>query len=95
MNSSTLSAKADGRSWGQQLAELWKLKGDEFLQQAAQRAGKPPPASPIKTLAGESFRSSASTASLGSLQQAEYAAASSRGRSALTHACRMPKEPFT
>ena len=77
LNSSTLSAAGDGRSWGQQLAALWKLKGDEFLQQAAKNAGKPPPASPIKTLAGESFRSSASAASLGSLQQAEYAAASS------------------
>jgi ABC-type multidrug transport system ATPase subunit len=51
------SVASDGRSWGQQLAELWRLKGAEFLERAAAKDGKPPPPSPMRPSGGGSSES--------------------------------------
>ena len=70
LNSSTASGegRAASLSWGQQLAELWRVKGEGFIARAAAAAGEPPPLSPSKPGAGGGgdapFRYAASEGSL-------------------------------
>ncbi len=78
LNISTVSSEGGGyasKSWGEQLARLWALKGDTFLTRVAQAEGRPVPPSPSRpdVSGSESFRGSPvhgrSTSSLGSLLQ--------------------------